>query len=169
MLRCSGIYQIRNTTNDKCYVGSAVDLHARWLKHRRELRKNIHHSAKLQRAWDKYGEDKFSFEVLVTCTKSTLIFYEQQFIDQMPSQYNMAPIAGNCTGRKHSAATRAKMSAANIGNTRALGLKRPPEFREQARIRNTGKIVSAETCARISAGRKKPSPGPVGEPLTRPV
>ncbi|OHD23518.1 MAG: hypothetical protein A2Y38_12205 [Spirochaetes bacterium GWB1_59_5] len=153
----SGIYQIKHAEQDKCYVGSAVNISARWSKHRRELRKGVHHSAKLQRAWNKYGEASFVFETLITCAISTLIHYEQQFIDQMPSKYNMSPTAGNCLGSKRSDETRAKMSAANVGNKRALGLKRPDEFGEMVRRVHTGKILSAETRARISASKKNPS------------
>lgn len=33
----SGIYEIVNTTNQKKYIGSAVDIKARWRSHRHEL------------------------------------------------------------------------------------------------------------------------------------
>ena len=58
------IYQIRNKINDKCYIGSAVKILDRWWLHKKMLRNGNHHSVKLQRAWDKYGENNFAFEHL---------------------------------------------------------------------------------------------------------
>ena len=46
----SGIYQIRCRTNDKRYVGSAVNFGARWSVHRHLLRGGKHNSIHLQRA-----------------------------------------------------------------------------------------------------------------------
>ncbi len=37
----SGVYQIRCKSNGKIYVGSAVNLRARWDTHRRELRRRL--------------------------------------------------------------------------------------------------------------------------------
>lgn len=49
----SGIYQIINLVNGKCYVGSAVNIKKRCYYHLRSCRLNKHHSKKLQRAWNK--------------------------------------------------------------------------------------------------------------------
>ena len=62
--RKSGIYQIRNLVNGKVYVGSAVNLQHRRREHRSDLRNGNHHSIKLQRAYNKYGESSFAFEIL---------------------------------------------------------------------------------------------------------
>ncbi len=62
--RSSGVYQIRCVPTGKIYIGSAVDLKARWDGHRRRLRRGVHHNAHLQYAWDKYGEASFEFSVL---------------------------------------------------------------------------------------------------------
>ena len=59
--KISGIYKIVNTVNGKKYVGSAVDIKRRWQAHKLRLRKNNHHSPKLQNAWNKHGESSFTF------------------------------------------------------------------------------------------------------------
>lgn len=56
------IYQIRNIENEKRYIGSSINPNKRFEWHRRELNRNCHHSIKLQRAWLKYGEEKFVFK-----------------------------------------------------------------------------------------------------------
>jgi len=59
-----GIYKIKNITNNKVYIGSSVNIHKRWEEHKTKLRNNKHHSYKLQRAWNKYGQDNFIFETI---------------------------------------------------------------------------------------------------------
>jgi group I intron endonuclease len=58
------IYKITNLVNDKFYVGSTTNTRERFRTHRNKLRSNIHHTKHLQAAWNKYGEGKFSFEII---------------------------------------------------------------------------------------------------------
>jgi len=60
----SGIYKITCTSNEKSYIGSSLDIINRWSKHRSYLRKRKHHCSHLQRTWDKYGEDSFTWEIV---------------------------------------------------------------------------------------------------------
>ena len=62
--RISGVYHIKNLVNGKVYIGSSIDINKRWKEHINSLRIFKHHSYKLQRAWDKHGEDNFSFEII---------------------------------------------------------------------------------------------------------
>ena len=79
--RKSGIYQIRNLVNGKVYVGSAVNLQHRRREHRSDLRNGTHHSIKLQRAYNKYGESSFAFEILEYVEdRNQLIEREQYYI-----------------------------------------------------------------------------------------
>jgi hypothetical protein len=63
--RSPGIYQILCIPNGKIYIGSAIDLRARWEQHRHSLRRRDHRNRHLQQAWDKYGESNFEFSVLL--------------------------------------------------------------------------------------------------------
>lgn len=58
------IYKIINLVNDKFYVGSTTNKKVRFREHRKQLRGNRHHCKHLQAAWNKYGEEKFTFEVV---------------------------------------------------------------------------------------------------------
>ena len=58
------IYKINNLVNDKFYVGSTNNTKERFRNHRKLLRGNRHHCKHLQAAWNKYGESKFSFDVV---------------------------------------------------------------------------------------------------------
>ena len=108
----TGIYSITNTITNKIYVGSAVNIDLRWKEHLNDLRKNKHHSIKLQRAFVKYGEANFIFDVIMLCDKSELIVNEQTFIDKLESYkkgYNSCPIAGSRLGSKQSEETKNKI------------------------------------------------------------
>lgn len=85
----SGIYMIKNILNNNKYIGSTNNFKRRFNKHRSELRKNIHHSIHLQRAYNKYGEDKFIFVILGICepVHDTLLMLEQKYLDLQP-EYN---------------------------------------------------------------------------------
>jgi group I intron endonuclease len=58
------IYKIINLVNNKFYVGSTVSTKVRFRQHRKLLRANRHHCKHLQAAWNKYGEDKFTFQIV---------------------------------------------------------------------------------------------------------
>ncbi|MGL5329774.1 MAG: GIY-YIG nuclease family protein, partial [Peptostreptococcaceae bacterium] len=77
----SGIYQIRNIDNGKVYIGSSKDVDKRWKQHIYSLNNKSHHSIKLQRAWDKYGQESFSFEIIEQCEEGKLLYLEQYYID----------------------------------------------------------------------------------------
>jgi len=60
----SGIYSIRNKTNNKRYIGSSVNISKRWNTHKRYLRKQMHDNIHLQSSWNSYGEENFIFEII---------------------------------------------------------------------------------------------------------
>jgi group I intron endonuclease len=95
----SGIYEIKNTLNNHRYVGSSVNIPKRFGEHRSTLRNNNHHSNYLQKAWNKYGEQHFEFNILEVCEpiKDTLLFLEQKYLDLNP-EYNICKNARNTQG-----------------------------------------------------------------------
>jgi group I intron endonuclease len=102
----SGIYQIKNIINGKVYIGSSIDLKRRENEHFNFLRKNKHYNRYLQRAWNKYGEENFKFEVLeYVKDNNDLINKEQFWIDIIDASnqligYNLSPTAGSLLGYK---------------------------------------------------------------------
>jgi len=111
----AGVYQITNTANGNRYIGSSVNIRTRWKWHMRSLRKQTHYNYHLQNAWNKYGEDSFTFEVLEYCEKERLIEREQFYIDNEKPSYNIAPIAGSGLGCHLSEETKLRLSEARMG------------------------------------------------------
>jgi group I intron endonuclease len=62
--RPMGVYGIRNSRNDKVYIGSGIDLSAKINRHKAELKFGHHRNKELQEAWNSLGESAFEFEVL---------------------------------------------------------------------------------------------------------
>lgn len=61
---CYGIYIIRNKITKKVYIGSSDKVRKRLSGHLSCLRRNVHHSKHLQNAFNKYGEENFTFKLL---------------------------------------------------------------------------------------------------------
>ena len=75
-----GIYCIENTIDNKKYIGLSRDIRRRWNEHKSELRNNKHENIYLQRAWNKYGEDAFSFNVIELCDPFVICDRERYYI-----------------------------------------------------------------------------------------
>ena len=128
-----GIYKIINLVNGKLYIGSAINIKARWINHKSKLLLKKHHSIKLQRSWNKYGEENFKFEIIEECDKYKLIEREQHYIDLYNSYnngYNCSPKSYSCLGIKRSNETKIKMSQSQIGNKNNLGKKRSQKTKD---------------------------------------
>lgn len=63
------IYSIKNTENNKMYIGMTNNPVRRKKRHFSDLRIGVHDNTKMQRAFNKYGEDKFEFEILLETDK----------------------------------------------------------------------------------------------------
>jgi len=114
----TGVYQIRNILNNHLYIGSSsykTGIQGRWRKHRNQLRKNTHINKHLQRAWNKYGEKNFSFEILELCNKGQCLIKEQHYLNTLLPEYNLYKIAGSPKGRIVTQETRNKISKSLIG------------------------------------------------------
>ena len=84
-----GIYKIVCKKTGKCYVGSSIDTLTRWKKHLWCLENNMHHSNKLQNAWNKYGKESFAFDIIEELPDaSKLIETEQKHIDKLKAASN---------------------------------------------------------------------------------
>jgi group I intron endonuclease len=68
----SGIYTIENIITKKLYVGYTESFNDRFNNHISTLNRNVHKNEHLQKAWNKYGQSNFSFEILITCSVDLL-------------------------------------------------------------------------------------------------
>jgi group I intron endonuclease len=153
----SGIYCIKNLTNDKKYIGSSINVFKRKNRHFSELKNLKHKNIKLQRSFNKHGKDKFIFYVIeLVEDKNDLIIREQYYIDKEKPEYNINLIANSSLGVKRSEETKEKVRQANIG------LKHP-EWRNKIKSEAQGgdkhwtkhKNFSKDSKTKMSESQKK--------------
>ena len=76
-----GIYKITNLINQKSYIGQSISIEDRWKKHKNYPLKYSKYP--LYQAFNKYGIQNFSFEILELCDISQLnekeIFYIKKY------------------------------------------------------------------------------------------
>jgi len=152
----SGVYVIRNTRNQKQYIGSSANIKKRWGAHLSDLRCGQHSNQHLQRAFDKYGESAFIFSVLEDVEEcAQLIPREQYYLDTLSPEYNIAPAAGSRLGCHHSAEARARMSAAHMGHAVSDEQRRKQSVAMMGeRNPNFGKPITAERRQKLSEACK---------------
>lgn len=74
-----GIYIIKNTINQKVYIGRSTDINRRWATHLRDAKNGS--LCKIHLAMNKLGINNFYFEVLEECEVKELNNREQYYID----------------------------------------------------------------------------------------
>src|SRR3990167_7223677 len=120
MNKC-GIYQIRNLSNNKIYIGQSINIPGRIKNHKALLRDGKHHSLHLQNAYNKYGVESFEFATVLLCEQHELTRYEQALVDRLAPQYNAKLECVNSPkGIKLRESTKQKISMAHKGKTKSL-------------------------------------------------
>jgi group I intron endonuclease len=82
------IYLIFNKKTDRFYVGSTLNFKSRVMAHRSCLRRGKHHSERLQRSFDKHGEDCFRFVIASFCDPLCVRSLESIWINGFKEIYN---------------------------------------------------------------------------------
>ena len=133
-----GVYKISSLAKpERVYVGSSKNIRNRWWAHLSDLKKGKHHSRKMQRHFNKYGQEDLIFEVLEHVQNANaLISVEQKYIDSISPFFNAMKKAGSCLGYKHTDESRQRMSEARKKR------KTAPETRLKMSIARKGRIIS---------------------------
>jgi group I intron endonuclease len=157
-----GIYKIINKENSKIYIGSSIDIEHRWYQHKYYLKNNKHDNKHLQRAWNKYGEDAFLFEIIEECEENKILEREQYWINKLDVcndkiGYN---IAKNTTapmiGRKHTKETLKKVSeSSKQWHKENKGTEKYDIYLQNLSNSLMGHDVSEETRKKISENHKR--------------
>ena len=115
----SGIYKITNLISGKLYIGCASNVKTRINGHLYNLRKGIHNNDYLQKAWVKYGEKNFSFQIIEECQVADLHVREHYWVSKLNCLdrtigYNLKPTDPNGNSI-HCEETKEKLRLANKG------------------------------------------------------
>lgn len=159
-----GIYRITCTVTGKIYIGSAVNLWKRRKDHRHHLAQGIHKNPKLQAAWNKYGKDTFSFDILeLVLVPEMLTAREQYWFDALKpfgnKGFNIARVAGSNLGMKHTPESIARIKASKTGKPgNRKGAKATPETIDKLKKSHLGKKLSEETKNKIKVSNLNKPP-----------
>lgn len=113
-----GIYKIENLVNHKVYIGQSVDIKNRLRHHKQMLKNNKHFCSHLQKSWNKYGNDCFSFSVLEECLKEDLDTKEEYWLSFYGGYKSSQTYNQRGAGQEsHSVSdeTKEKLRKANLG------------------------------------------------------
>lgn len=153
--RTSGIYLIRCTANNKIYIGSTSNLRKRQHDHFADMARNAHSNKHMQSAWNKYGSDTFTFEVLEYVMPWSRIDREQYWLDKLkPYDHSIGfNVAIRAQGDKLSPEHRASISRSNMGHPVS------EEVREKLRKFRTGRKATPQErvfLIEIATGHRMP-------------
>lgn len=151
-----GIYAITHKATGRAYIGSAVDIDARWRTHRSDLRLNRHYSHWLQAAWNKYGEEAFELVIIEAVPElEKLVLREQGWIDIYRAAklaYNLRPIANSNLGTKRTKETCQKISKKLKGNRNGVGSRSNAKLSDEEALDILGRYAGGERYESIHKG-----------------
>lgn len=162
--RLGSIYAITLMLDGRQYVGSSGTTKRRWAGHRSDLRGNRHHSPQLQAAWNKYGEENFSFDIIEPIDlpmhftdaeiEDALLPREQAWIDKLNPVFNTCLVAGTRRGVQFTPEQLERLTVANqgknLGKKNALGTRRTLEQKARMSEAQKGHPTSDEARAKQS-------------------
>ena len=150
----AGIYQIRQISNGRLYIGqTSQSFKKRYWFHRSQLRRHMHDNRYLQSAWDKYGEDDFEFSVVEVCERDKTyilereVYYIQKY-GTFGDGFNLTVGGEGASGYTPSAETRRKIGQAN--REHMLGRKHTEETKAKMRQSSRHLSPSPETREAVS-------------------
>lgn len=151
-----GVYKITNNVNGKVYIGQSVSIQTRWKEHINSLKRGDSRCTLLQRAWNKYGEENFTFEILELCTEDMLDEIEIKYINIYNScnqGYNIE--SGGNVNKRLSENTKELLRQSHLGKKMSEEtLKKMSESRMGDKNPMYGKTHNKETRKKMSNAAK---------------
>ena len=87
-MKICGVYKITNTITGDFYIGSSKNVKHRWAEHKIPSAWKRFPNNPMYLDMQKYGVDKFEFEILTEVEADSLKETEQQFIELLKPSYN---------------------------------------------------------------------------------
>ena len=94
MKKISAVYKIINAITGDFYIGSSKDVKQRWRNHKKPSSWKRYPNNPMYLDMQKYGLDKFVFEILTEVEADSLKELEQQFIETLKPSYNQMNAKG---------------------------------------------------------------------------
>lgn len=159
-----GIYEIVNCEDNKKYIGYSKYIERRIKRHFKKLSKNLHENSYLQNAWNKYGEESFSYFIIEELDPNLLKEKESEYIKLLdakhPNGYNLTDGGDGIVNLDEK--SKDKIRKAQMGNKNRLGAVLSQKTRNKISVGNKGKVISNKRKKELSdnwLGNKNPNYG----------
>lgn len=139
---------IENTLAPGFYIGASLDMAKRINKHKSELSRGVHINPRLQRAWDKYGAEAFSFSVLE--------YVSPEGLDEIEEVY-----LSSCVGLEH--CYNIALFPSNPNRGRPMSEEHKRRIGEANRIALQGKTLPESVRQKISEANRRREYGPLSQ------
>jgi group I intron endonuclease len=150
-----GVYTIELIGTGRCYVGSTKNTTKRWRDHIKSLRLGTHHCSHLQRAWLKYGEKAFRFDLVEEVPLGIcLLEREQEWMDKTLEKFNTCPKAGSPLGMKLTTEQCEKISRALSGKPKSDAHRAACSEGQRIRAKRPEEQERIEAFAKNRLGKK---------------
>ena len=106
----SAVYKIVNTVTGDFYIGSSINVYRRWAVHKCPSVWKQHPNNPMYQDMQKYGVDKFRFQILAPVMPEHLTQVEQEYIEMLKPTYNNNNAKGWNTERYKEAIRKYKQS-----------------------------------------------------------
>ena len=93
-MKICAVYKITNTITNDFYIGSSKNIKKRWAEHKCTSTWKRFSNNQMYLDMQKYGADKFLFEVIEEAEADNLKEMEQQFIETLNPTYNSCNAKG---------------------------------------------------------------------------
>ena len=137
------IYSIHCTVNNKIYIGSTTrKASVRKSEHFYLLRKGVHTNKHLQHSWNKYGECKFSFNIIENCPKEECFVRERYHVEinkcyKKENGYNKSKVVDAPNrGKIMTSEQKQKISKSLMGRVSPMKGKKNPIGKINAKVAN---------------------------------
>ena len=159
-MRIIGTYKITNNVNGRFYIGSSVNIHSRWSRHRCDFRDGKHENPYMLNDYIKCGIDAFEYSIIAQSPdEATSLLDEQALIDasfdNQQQCYNINEIASkppSPLGRVMKQETKDKIGASRSGEKHwNWGKKLSDDHAAKLKASRLGKKNSPEAIAKTKA------------------
>ena len=150
LLDKSGIYVIKNSRDNRVYVGSTVNFFSRFKSHRSKLLSKKHHCTHLQLFFNKYEDVVFTFYVvkrIESPTKQSIEKAENKVMADYDNKFNTNPSAYSMLGFYKDRVLKSKRKASQSESYKdkvrlnTLGDKNPNSILNSVKVKKIKKLI----------------------------
>lgn len=92
----SGVYSVVNHVENKIYIESCPNIADSFNTCRNDLQNGTHSNKQLQNAWNKYGQNSFSFSIECFCSKDETLLMKERYVEEYQNNLGAENIYNEC-------------------------------------------------------------------------